>query len=129
MPTTLQPPSPVTPSIGARPLRWTATEFNNLGELGLLTGRRAFLLDGVIWEQGAMNHPHADALEVMSDALRAAFGTGWRIRNQTPVMLDEFNNPMPDVSVVAGQPGFHGALPTTAALVVEISDTTLQTDL
>jgi Uma2 family endonuclease len=36
---------------------------------------------------------------------------------------------MPDLAVVAGKPGFHGTHPTTAALVVEVADTTLQTDV
>jgi Uma2 family endonuclease len=129
MPTTLQPPAPVTPAIGVRPVLWTATEFNHLGAQGFLAGRRAFLLNGVIWEQGAMNPPHANALELVTEAVRAAFGSGWRFRIRTPLMLDEFNNPMPDVFVVAGRPGSHPEHPTTAALVVEISDTTLQTDL
>jgi Uma2 family endonuclease len=118
-------PSPVVP----QPRKWTVTEFDQLGSLGCFTGRRAFLLDGVILEQGPMEPPHADALEVLYEHVRNAFGPGWRFRVQTPLHLDEFNNPMPDLAVVAGTPGYYGDHPVSAALVVEVADTTLQTDL
>jgi Uma2 family endonuclease len=109
--------------------KWTVTEFDHLGSLGAFAGRRAFLLDGVILEQGPMDPPHADALDVLNELVRAAFGPGWRFRIQTPLHLDEFNNPMPDLAVVWGAPGYYPDHPVSAALVVEVSDTTLQTDL
>jgi Uma2 family endonuclease len=118
-------PSPTVP----QQRKWTVTEFDRLGELGCFEGRRAFLLDGVILEQGPMDPPHADALEVLTEVIRGAFGSGWRFRIQTPLHLDQSNNPMPDLAVVAGTPGFRGVHPNTAALVVEVSDTTLRTDM
>jgi Uma2 family endonuclease len=108
--------------------KWTAVEFDHLGSLGWFTGRRAFLLDGVIWEQGPMDPPHANALEKLTEAVRLAFGAGWRFRIQTPLHLDLFNNPMPDLAVARGRPGNHPDHPTMAALVVEVSDTTFDTD-
>lgn len=127
---TMPAPPPWKPS-GAipQPRKWTAAEFNRMGELGCFEGRRAFLLDGTIWEQGPMEPPHANALEMLTEVVRLAFGAGWRFRIQTPLHLDEFNNPMPDLAVVAGRPGNHPDHPTTAALVVEVSDTTLDMDV
>src|SRR5581483_5193039 len=117
------------PSGKPQPHRWTVTEFNRLGEMGWFEGRRAFLLDGVILEQGPMDPPHANALELLTEAIRTAFGTGWRFRIQTPLHIDQHNDPMPDLAVVAGRPGNHPDHPTTAALVVEVPDTTLDTDI
>lgn len=111
-----------------QPRKWTAAEFDHLGSLGCFTGRRAYLLDGVVWEQGPMDPPHANALEKLTEAVRAAFGPGWRFRIQTPLHLDSFNNPMPDLAVVPGRPGNYPDHPATAALVVEVSDTTLAGD-
>ena len=77
-----------------------------------------------------MDPPHAEALEVLNEYIRAAFGSGWRFRIQNPPLhLDEFNNPVPDFAVVAGTAGYYGDHPVSAALVVEVADTTLQTDL
>jgi Uma2 family endonuclease len=75
-----------------------------------------------------MDPPHAIALELVTEAVRAAFGTGWRFRVQTPLHVDALTNPMPDLSVVAGQPRGQTAHPTTAALVVEVADTSLAVD-
>lgn len=113
--------------VGPQPKKWTAVEFDTLGTQGFLAGRRAFLLNGVIWEQGPMDPPHANGVELVAEALRAAFGAGWRFRIQLPLHIDSDNNPMPDLAVVAGSPGNHPH-PTTAVLVVEVSDTTLQVD-
>lgn len=129
-PNALLSPPPWKPAqVNPQPRKWTVAEFDHLGSLGCFTGRRAFLLDGVILEQGPMDPPHAEALEVLNELLRAAFGTGWRFRIQTPLHLDEFNNPMPDFAVVGGTPGYYGDHPVSAALVVEVADATLQTDL
>jgi Uma2 family endonuclease len=121
-------PLPVYP----RPLshRWTVTEFNRMGDMGWFEGKRAFLLDGVIMEQGPMDPPHANALGLVLFALQATFGSGWWVRGQSPLHVDAFNDPLPDFAVVPGGPrDYIGVHPTTAALVVEISDSTLQSDL
>jgi hypothetical protein len=62
-----------------RTLLWTVDQFHYLGELGVLEGRRAMLIDGVIVEEGPMNPPHRIALEVTTEVIRAAFGAGWRV--------------------------------------------------
>lgn len=113
-----------------RPHKFTATEFDRLAGTGVFEGRRPFLLDGVIWEQGPMNPPHANGIGLAQFAIQAAFGVEWWIRVQLPLHLDQFNNPFPALAVVAGGPrDYLGRHPTTAALVVEVSDTTLSTDI
>ena len=62
-------------------------------------------------------------------ALRAAFASGWDVRGQLPVALDQESEPEPDVSVVPGSfrdyPHSH---PARAGLVVEIADSSLALD-
>jgi Uma2 family endonuclease len=112
-----------------RPKRFTVAEFHRLVSLGLLTGRRPFLLDGVIWEQEPMNPPHADGIILVTEVLRAVFGLGWVVRAQLPLQLDEFNDPVPDFAVVRGGLRDHlGQHPTIAELVVEVADTTFDFD-
>lgn len=119
-------PSPRRP----QPHRWTVSEFNRMGDMGWFEGRRAFLLDGVILEQGPMDPPHANALYLMNEAVRAIFGTGWVVRVQMPLTIDAHNDPFPDLAVVVGGPrDFFTVHPTTAVLVAEVSDTTLYTDI
>lgn len=112
---------------GLRPFRWTVDLFHQIGDLGVFKGRRPKLIHGVLLEQGMMNPPHAIAGEKSEEALRVAFGSGWRVRVQKPLVLGQTTDPEPDVAVVRGSPG---ALvhPTSAELVVEIADTTLTAD-
>jgi Uma2 family endonuclease len=127
---TVAPPTPFpTPVPLPRPLLWTVDEFHRVGETGAFKGRRAILIRGVILEQGPMNPPHAIAVELATETLRAAFGPGWRTRVQLPLVLGTDTDPMPDLSMVPGTPRDSTSHPTTAALVVEVSDTTLALDM
>jgi Uma2 family endonuclease len=110
-------------------MRWTVEQFNHMGDLGWFEGRRPFLIDGVIWEQGPMDTPHATSLSLVDTAIRPLFTAGWYLRIQMPFHVDEFNDPFPDLAVVPGSPRDYAHVhPTKAALVIEVSDTTLRTD-
>lgn len=116
------------PSGPPRNLLWTVDQFHYLGDLGCFEGRRAMLIDGVIVEEGTMNPPHRLALELSEEALRAALGPGWRVCVQMPLVLGQNTDPEPDIAVIAGRVRGATSHPTTAALVVEVSDTSLRYD-
>jgi Uma2 family endonuclease len=121
--------TPVAPASGRpQPRRWTVAEFHRLCGLGLFDGRRPILLNGVILEQGPMDAPHANGVERTDTAVRQAFGAGWRFRIQLPLVLSLYTDPVPDVAVIAGMLVGNPGHPKTAALVIEVSDTTFQSD-
>ncbi|HTU89292.1 MAG TPA: Uma2 family endonuclease [Gemmataceae bacterium] len=126
--TTMSLPSSQTVPAGPRPVRWTCAEFHRFGDMGVFEGRRAMLIDGVILEEGSMNPPHAITLGLVKEALRTAFGSGWRIRSQSPLVLGQDLDPEPDFAVIAGTPRGSSGHPTTADLVVEAADTSLDFD-
>jgi hypothetical protein len=68
-------------------------------------------------------------VSAIGEVLRVAFGPGSHVRLHAPLALDEHSEPEPDVAVVAGAvrdyPESH---PTTAALVVEVADSSLRLD-
>src|SRR5262245_28671482 len=121
------PPARPAPA-GPRRRRWTCAEFHRFGDMGLFEGRRAMLIDGVILEEGPMNPPHAITLELVEAAIRTAFGAGWRIRGQSPLVLGQDLDPEPDLAVIAGTPRGSSGHPTTADLVVEVADSSLDFD-
>ncbi len=121
-------PVAAAPPAAPRPLRWTCAEFHRAGELGLFEGKRPLLIDGVILEQGPMNPPHAVAVMLVQGVLLAIFGAGWALRVQLPLVFGLETDPLPDFAVVRGSPRDFAAHPSTAALVVEVSDTTLSFD-
>lgn len=110
-------------------LRWTVKQFHDLGDAGVFEGRRPFLIDGIIYEQGFINEPHAIAILLGQEVLAGIFGAGWVVRNQLPLVLGLDTDPRPDFAVVRGTPRAQRPHPTTAELVIEVADSTLDTDL
>jgi Uma2 family endonuclease len=117
-------PAPTVP----RPLRWTCAEFHCVGDLGVFEGRGALLIAGVTLEQGPMSPPHAVTLELAREAIRTAFGDGWWVRQRSALVLGQDTDPQPDLAVVPGRPRDYAGHPTTANLVVEVADSSLNFD-
>lgn len=79
--------------------RWRRVEYDRLVDLGMFVRERLELL------------------------------AGWHVRVHSPLALDDESEPEPDVAIVAGDPRDHvGAHPSTAALVVEVADSSLSLD-
>jgi Uma2 family endonuclease len=112
-----------------RPLRWTAEDYYKLCESGVVRGRRVQLIDGEIVEMAAQHNVHLAAITLSEDALRAAFGSGYWVRVQGSLDLSPLSVPDPDLAVIVGSArNYTVNNPTTALLVVEVSDTTLYYD-
>ena len=115
---------------GVRTKRWTRAEYDRLIEIGVFAADEAVELLGgelIVGEpQGSM---HYMVIGLVEDALRAALGPGWLVRNQGPLALDEESEPEPDLSVVAGVPrDYRHGHPAHPVLVVEVSESSLRMD-
>jgi len=113
-----------------RTRRWTRREYGRLIDAGLLHEDDAIeLLDGCLVVAEPQHTPHATAIDLAGEALRQAFGQGWRVRIQLPLGLGAVSEPEPDVAVVRGDArDFLADHPATAALVVEVADASLRLD-
>jgi len=90
---------------------------------------RLELLDGEIVEMSPQKSSHATAVDLIEEALRSGFGTGFYIRGQKPLILDDDSEPEPDVAVVKGNiRDYADHHPSSAVLIVEVADTTLAYD-
>lgn len=96
--------------------------------MGMFEGRRAMLINGVIFEEGPMSPPHAITLGLVEEAVRTAFGVGWWLRHQSPLVLGLDLDPEPDLAVVPGRPRDYAGHPSMADLVVEVADSSLDFD-
>ena len=121
-------PPPAAGRVGPVPKVWTVDEFHRLGDQGWFEGRGAKLINGQVIEEGPRNHPHATAATKTEDVIRKAFGKGWHVRVSKPLVLGRTTDPQPDAAVVRGRPSDYTDHPTTADLVVEVSDTSLKYD-
>ncbi len=110
--------------------RWSREEYERMAERGIFApGERVELIDGEVLTMTPQGSAHATALMLTTEALRAAFGSRAHVRSQLPLALNPVSEPEPDVTVVAGSPReYRDAHPTSALLVVEVSDTTLAYD-
>jgi Uma2 family endonuclease len=72
--------------------------------------------------------PHTMSILLCERALRKAFGPDYVVRTQMPLSASAKSEPEPDLAVVRGTIREMTKHPTTALLVIEIADATLEFD-
>jgi hypothetical protein len=83
--------------------RWTRAAYDRLIEVGVFQpGDPVELLGGELVVAEPQSSPHYTAICLVEEALRASFGTGWVIRTQGPIALDDESEPEPDIAVAQG---------------------------
>ena len=112
--------------------RLSIDEFLLLDREGAFGDRRTELIGGDVFYMSPKHRPHARAMSEMYFALRKALDagdSGLSVLTDVSVRLSENDVPEPDL-VVTDAPEGEGILPLEAVkLVIEISDSTLATDL
>jgi len=90
---------------------------------------RVELLDGVIVAIAPPAAAHDQALSQLSRLLFVGLGPGLSTRVQLPLEIGACTTTEPDIAVVEGYAeAYAAANPTTAALVVEVADSTVSQD-
>ena len=112
---------------GAVHRRWTRLEYERLIDHGFLDEDEPIeLLDGLLLVKEPQHSLHRTAVLLAAKALDHAFGAGWFVQTQSPIILDDRSEPEPDVCVVRGSPREHvRAHPRHPALVVEVAQSGL----
>ena len=105
--------------------RLTSERYFALVDQGVLQpDDRVELLEGVVVAMFPSNPPHASTITRVHQVLREALGPGPVIREQCSFIASAVSVPEPDVAVVPGVHADYDARhPTTALLIVEVSDT------
>ena len=114
--------------------RFSVDEWYQMRDLGLLDGRFE-ILDGAAIEKRGQKPAHYFALMQLSHWAAKVFGIGL-VRTQGPISIPVpeglYNEPEPDLAVTREDTTAYADRhpgPEDLALVVEVSDTTLRTDL
>ena len=109
--------------------RFMRVEYDRLVELGVFRGEAVELIGGLLLVAEPQGSYHASAVGKVADALRTLLPSGWLVRVQMPVALDDQSEPEPDVAVVPGAwADYRSDHPARPALVVEIAETSLVFD-
>lgn len=114
-----------------RPAPWRCTRelFHQMREEGLFEGQRVILIEGEILAMPPVGDLHCGIVTLASDVFRSLFGDGFFVREEKPFDVGRATDPQPDIAVAAGtiRDFLYRGL-TEAALVVEVSHTTLAYD-
>lgn len=115
------------PEIEPRPI--SVAEYHRMIDAGILDeDERVELLEGVIATMSPQNDPHSFALEELNSILVPQVQGRFRVRIQSPVTLGDRSEPEPDAVIVPPRSVRGRGHPTSALLVIEISDTSLRRD-
>lgn len=110
--------------------RWTRVEYEQIVDTGFFRPDEPVeLIGGHLIVSEPQGSPHAAAVGLTCEALRATFGRGWIVREEKPVALDDDSEPQPDLAVVPGtHRDYAAAHPGRAVLVVEVAESSLVWD-
>jgi len=110
--------------------RWSREQYEKMIETGIFPpGTRVELINGEIFRMTPQKGKHAAAIRAAEEALRNIFQSGYDVCVQLPLSLDPSSEPEPDLSVVPGSwRDYRDTHPSSAALVIEIADATLEYD-
>jgi Uma2 family endonuclease len=102
-------------------------EYDELVRRGAFDDARVELLHGRVVSMSPQGEPHSYGVSQLVTLLIQALGTRARIRPQSPFVAPDESEPEPDVAVLAPGTYLEGH-PTTAWLIVEVSDSSLARD-
>lgn len=110
---------------------FTADEFHAMARDGYFDDQRVELIGGEILLMSSQSNLHGLGNTFMSQELMRVFGPNYWVRFQLSLDLSPLSVPDPDLAVVPGSiRSYLGARknPTSALLIVEVSESTLATD-
>jgi Uma2 family endonuclease len=111
---------------------FTVGDYHRLAEAGILADKdRVELIEGELVDMAPIGSEHAACVGVLNRLLVLAVRERGVVFPQSPVRLDEHNEPQPDFSVLKPRPhGYRPALPTPedVLLIIEVAASSLAYD-
>ena len=116
-------------SANPAPFRWSVEAYERVVALGGFSPEaQVELIEGELVELMPQKPAHRLTVSLILPIVLRWSGEGHHVLCQLPLRLGN-SVPAPDLAIVSGQPrDYATAHPTTAALVIEVSDTTLEYD-
>ena len=108
---------------------WTRSEYYKMAEVGLFEGKHVELIEGQVIEMTPTGSLHATAVALAARRLEKAFGAGYFVRWEMPLVVTQNTELEPDLAIVRGDVrDYKDSHPTTAALIVEVAESSLLHD-
>jgi Uma2 family endonuclease len=125
--------TPAPPLAGIAPVlyRISVGEYDRMVEAGVFGDARIELVQGFLVKKMPKKPPHVITTIRVDQHLLRILPPGWHTRRGAPVRIPNFDEPEPDVAVVAGVLDDYSARhpgPAEVALIIEVSESTLAID-
>jgi Uma2 family endonuclease len=104
------------------------TRFEYMRMASILGDRRTELIDGEIIEMAPIGTPHMLVVTHLQRAL-SRFNEEGRLLVQQPIVLDEYNEPQPDIVVLREPLAYQKPHAADCLAIIEVADTTYATDV
>ena len=113
-----------------RVFRFSKDQFFRLSDEGYFNGTRVELINGEVVPMAAQSNWHGWGVEMMRARLAIALGPDYWVRMQLSLDLSPLSVPDPDIAVISGriEAMRERKNPTSALLIVEVSERTLGDD-
>lgn len=112
--------------------RFTVDEFYRMQEAGIWTeDSRVELIEGEIFHMPPIGSQHAGTVDQISHLFHRLLAGRAIIRVQSPVRIDEYTEPQPDITLLKPRPDFYRTshpTPPDVWLVVEVAETSADYD-
>jgi Uma2 family endonuclease len=111
---------------------FTVSEYERMGETGVFAPEaRLELIEGEIIEMSPIGSRHAACVERISEHLHEIARRRFLVRTQNPIVLDDFSEPQPDITVLQFREDRYDKAhprPQDVLLVIEVADATVPFD-
>jgi Uma2 family endonuclease len=112
--------------------QWTVAEYHRMADAGILgEDDRVELIAGEVIAMSPIGTRHAACVDRLNMALTRHAAANAIVRVQSPIQLDDYSEPQPDLALLRLRDDFYAnahPLPTDVLLLIEVADSSLQYD-
>jgi Uma2 family endonuclease len=112
--------------------RFTVEEYHRMSDIGIFPEDKRFeLIRGEILEMPTAKPPHSGRVNRLTHLFTSRLGESVIVSVQNPSSIDDYSEPVPDVSLLKPRGDFYTEshpMPEDVLLVIEISHTTFRFD-
>lgn len=112
--------------------RLRVEDFQKMGSAGILTeDDRVELIDGDLIDMTPIGSEHAGVIDWLNQTLTLSCGPSAIIRIQSPLLLDEYSQPQPDILVLRPREDYYRKAhprPNDVLLLIEVADSSARFD-
>jgi Uma2 family endonuclease len=112
--------------------RFTVKEYHQMNQAGILSeDDRVELINGEILEMSPIGTRHATCVRRLINLLVQILGQAAIIDAQNPIILNNFSEPQPDITLLKSRADFYASghpQPEDILLLIEVADSTIEYD-